>query len=71
MSEYHDTNEDERDWTRYKRERYNIGMGIREDGTTRKLRGILAKICRDTGDQWIQAGFHGLPFQSGGYETLP
>lgn len=22
----------------------------------------------DTGDQWIQAGFHGLPFQSGGYD---
>lgn len=71
MSEYHDTNEDERDWTAWKRERFDVGRSIRNDASTDNLFRILARVVLGTGDQWVQAGYHGLPFNPGGYDSLP
>lgn len=75
MSEYHDTNEDERDWDAYKRQQYDAGVDIAQtcmEDCPSDCRELVYTIIRravsDSGCQWKLAGFVGLPYRRGGYD---
>jgi hypothetical protein len=75
MSEYHDTNEDERDWDADKRNRHASGVEIAETclddcpaDCRERVWDIIKCAVMNTGDQWKLAGFLGLPYRRGGYD---
>lgn len=57
MSEYHDTNEDERDWKEEYANRRNIGRQIADDATTERLVAMLRKIVVNRGCPHMLAGY--------------
>jgi hypothetical protein len=84
MSEYHDTNERDTDRAQIIADRqheHQSGQALRfsaeeeakpaTDHGKARMVALVARPVYNSGNQWFIAGFMGLPFQAGGYESLP